>query len=471
MLPGVSPASGVTTPAEAVNFELVGHTPLGARGMNAAIAKHGDHVYVGSRTDGTPPHLTPGVLVVDVSDPAQPTVVGEISDAKQGRRMDTSRELRVWPEADLLLVMNFTCSAILHACASTADVSGPRNNGINVYDIREPTDPVLVASISHPVAPHEMFLWADPAETDRALLYMSTPRTGTLAFNMYVADLSAEGLRAGQVQPLEEWWSWQTPVGFSGQPGDKRLHSMGVSADGNRAYLAYLGGGMLVVDTSELASGAPGGQVRLVTPVENRVHWGDPGAHSAVKVPGRDLVLTTDEVYGDSLDVITGADHGCPWGWVRLVDVTDETRPAVVSEFRTEYNDPSYCSTPEGIDPSNTLFTSYSAHNPTIAGDIAFVTWHSAGLRAISLSDPSNPTELGRFVPEPLPVVGTEDPALSAGRNKVVMWSYPIISDGLIYVLDVRNGLYVLRYTGPGHSDVDGIGFLEGNSNLGDAAA
>ena len=36
-----------------------------------------------------------------------------------------------------------------------------------------------------------------------------------------------------------------------------------------------------------------------------------------------------------------------------------------------------------------------------------------------------------------------------------------------IYVVDVRNGLYVLRYTGPGHRQVDGIGFYEGNSNLG----
>jgi hypothetical protein len=37
----------------------------------------------------------------------------------------------------------------------------------------------------------------------------------------------------------------------------------------------------------------------------------------------------------------------------------------------------------------------------------------------------------------------------------------------LIYVVDIRNGLYVLRYTGP-HADE--VAFLEGNSNLGDLA-
>jgi hypothetical protein len=33
----------------------------------------------------------------------------------------------------------------------------------------------------------------------------------------------------------------------------------------------------------------------------------------------------------------------------------------------------------------------------------------------------------------------------------------------------MRNGLYVLKYTGPHASEVAGVSFLEGNSNLGDA--
>jgi hypothetical protein len=44
-----------------------------------------------------------------------------------------------------------------------------------------------------------------------------------------------------------------------------------------------------------------------------------------------------------------------------------------------------------------------------------------------------------------------------------------IIRDGLIYVIDIRNGLYVLRYTGPHADEAANISFLEGNSNLGDA--
>ena len=58
---------------------------------------------------------------------------------------------------------------------------------------------------------------------------------------------------------------------------------------------------------------------------------------------------------------------------------------------------------------------------------------------------------------------------MSRGPNKVVMWSFPIINNGLIYVIDIRNGLYILRYAGPHADEVNKIRFLEGNSDLGDA--
>src|SRR5918992_4456712 len=50
------------------SFEQIGHSPLNNRGMNAALAVHGDYAYVGSRTDGKAENAQgAGVLVVDVS--------------------------------------------------------------------------------------------------------------------------------------------------------------------------------------------------------------------------------------------------------------------------------------------------------------------------------------------------------------------------------------------------------------------
>jgi LPXTG-motif cell wall-anchored protein len=101
--------------------------------------------------------------------------------------------------------------------------------------------------------------------------------------------------------------------------------------------------------------------------------------------------------------------------------------------------------------------------------DVALVTWHSGGLRAIDLADPTHPTEAGLFLPTPNAFSVTPDPALEPGSNNVIAWSYPIVRNGLVYFMDIRNGLYIVRYSGAHSSEVRHVRFLEGNSNLGDA--
>src|SRR5688572_19596619 len=54
--------------AKAGTLTQVGHNPLMNRGMNAAIAVHGDYAYVGSRTDGGHGGPQGGLMVLDVSD-------------------------------------------------------------------------------------------------------------------------------------------------------------------------------------------------------------------------------------------------------------------------------------------------------------------------------------------------------------------------------------------------------------------
>ena len=87
-------APGGGTPGTSRNFVLVGHNALFDRGMNAALAvweKNGHrYVYIGNRTDGSDtcglgdprrgvepcPHVHPGILILDATDPSDPTVVG-----------------------------------------------------------------------------------------------------------------------------------------------------------------------------------------------------------------------------------------------------------------------------------------------------------------------------------------------------------------------------------------------------------
>ncbi len=425
---------------------LVGHSPLYKRGMNAGLAVWRDHAYVGSRTDGSKRHLHPGVLVVGIRDPARPRMVGEIGPPREGNPGETSRELRIWPEQELLLVLNFGCDAHIHGCARRFV-----RPTIRFYDLsgKLANRPRLVSTYEPSETPHEFYLWQDPQDHGRALLFMSTP-DGRDA--LLVTDISRA--REGRFEEVARW-----RADFPDPGPNNNLHSLSLSPDGKVAYLAHLTRGFFMIDTSEVARGDAEPQIRLATPIDRRLEWQGWGAHSAVPIPGRGLVLTTDEVYGR--DEPGG---GCPWGWVRVIDVTDPASPAVLSEYRVlPYNDATRCGEiPEQRDRRS----SFSSHNPTVTEHLAFVAWHSAGLQALTTADPAHPAQVAEYLSEPLDAVTTEDPALSSGLDKVVMWSYPVIQDGLIYVVDVRNGLYVLRYQGPYEDEVLSTRFLEGNSNL-----
>ena len=108
--------------------------------------------------------------------------------------------------------------------------------------------------------------------------------------------------------------------------------------------------------------------------------------------------------------------------------------------------------------------TAFTAHNATVTKNLAFVTWYAGGLQALDISDPANPRQLAELRPEPLSLVSVEDPGL--GGSPIEMWSYPVIQDGIIWVVDVRNGLYAIRYTGAFEDEVTSLHFAEGNSNL-----
>ena len=502
------------------NVELVGHDPLYNRGMNAALALYDHYVYVGDRTDGssvcvgatglpsgtTCPHPHPGILVVDVKDPSKPSVVGEIGPPHAGLVGITTRELRVWPAKKLLIVMDFRCSSVIHACAKGTDKDFPFD--ISFYDLSDPVHPRFISKYvpkSHDgraVKPHEMFLWIDPNDADRALLFISTPtiETDPALPNLIVADISQVGA-GGEVSEVAEGnWNRLFPgtnhpdypfisesKGVCG-PYDCNLfvHSVSVSPDGDRAYLSMEAGQFLILDTASVARAKAGDPVfslnsDLVTKPVDRPTWDQtppaptaipanckkdcPNGHSAVKVPGRALVLTTDEVYG----TFTSPSGGCPWGWEHLIDVSDEAHPKIVGEYKIPQDAKSFCGT-AGDDANTDAYTSFSSHNPTVLHDLAIATWHSGGLQIVDISDPAHPAQTGSYLPEPLGHVATEDPALGRGASHVAFWSYPIIKNGLIYLIDVRNGLYILRYTGPHADEVSRVKFLEGNSDLGDGA-
>ena len=417
------------------SFEIVGHADLGARGMNSALAIAGDTAYVGSRNDAH------GVAIVDISDPAHPSVVGELGAPDEARSGMSSRELRAVPDLNLLVVMNLQCSPDLHGCAPIAS----ETENLELYDITDRRAPQLVGT--YPVhgmrfaakSPHEMFLYRDGA---RVLLYLTTP-PGPPSFD--VVDVSDPAHPTSLVQ-----WDAIKDGGLPGLPGGNNiLHSVGASADGRTGFFSHQTDGLAIVDLGGVVDGS--GPPALVTPPAQVLAWKGMGPHSAVQAPGRPLLVVTEEIYPPPYG------DGCPWGHLRTVDISDPTHPAVTGELALPENDPSFCA---NVAP----LTAYTAHNATVMHDLALVTWYAGGLEAIDISDAAHPYRLAELRPDPLPSVEHEDPGLSG--SAVEMWSYPVIDRGLVYVVDVRNGLYVVRYHGLRADEVSAQRFLEGNSNL-----
>jgi len=483
--------SGSAVAGTASNFSLVGHEPLYNRGENAALTLYDHYVYIGSRTDSEPQHLHPGVLVVDAADPANPKVVNEISvTSVDPRLLDgyTSRELRVWPQQKMLMVVYMFCSDILHQCAANGDIgAGPNFQQIAFFDLSNPAAPRLVTTFVPQAMPHELFLWVDPHNpSGRALVYSTSPNASSRGDSLSVFDIS--NWRQGHVAELTHFDAVSQftaaekqfcPLPDNGTSScyDVRLHSLSLTPDGTRAFFAHLGGGFFVVDTSQVAAGTANPKISLITPVANRVYWDNQGAHSAVKIPGRPYVFTTEEIYGKLGYVGTQAFgralSGCPWGWARVISISDPTHPSLLSQYKIDKNQQSSCIQPGDPAYLNVIaednFSSYASHNPTVLPDLALVTWHSGGLRAVDLQDPAHPAGDGYFLPTPNAYSVTPDPALEPGSNNVIAWSYPIISNGLIYYIDIRNGLYIVRYNGAHADEVSDTHFLEGNSNVGDA--
>lgn len=417
-------------------LEIVGHSDLGARGMFAAIAVAGDIAYVGSRNDKK------GVLIVDIHDPKAPTVVGEIGPPFAALPRMSPRELRVVPDLNLLVVLNMVCGAEQHGCAETGSAE-PEN--LRFFDITDRLAPVALSSVTiagdgirTQRSPHEFYLWRDGA---RVLIYIAAP-PGPPSFEVLDATDPRNVTSVVRWDPTRE--------GVIKQTDDYNIHSVGVSPDGRTAYLSHLKAGLLLADVSALP------EVHLITPPMQALTWPpltSKGPHSAVPLAGRENILVlTEEVYPVPLG------PGCPWGYLRTADVSDPTRPVVVGEFKLPENDPSYCAN-VALDAK----IAFTAHNVTTTRDLAFVTWYAGGLHVVDVSDPALPVQLAELRPEPIPSVEYEDPTL--GGHPVSMWSYPVIQDKLVYVIDSRNGLYVLEYHGKFEEELGADAFVEGNSN------
>ena len=518
-----------------------------ARGLGIA----GQCLYVGHRNGPGATHAVNIFRLQPDPEASPPVQVGEIPAKVIGNEGFDDRELRSvlyttsGGQARQILVRNAGTGTegLLESYEIDGDTCLPTNQG-EAYDFGGPT--------------HEFFLWHDPENPNRILVYVSMFSGGGLP------DPNAPGLRipdaivlavtdedTGEMLPRPRFlagFSLQEVAGppinelpdetglfadgrfadfsdsenRSGRPGNYQarqnnmLHSLSMSDDGERTYVAGGNAGFYVLNSSgvahtrnaDLAAGtadcgsrstvvSDGGALdvsRLAEIASDCLHpviSDDPGLvaylasdapdaakaarylvlltrsrldvhppfsslptgiHSAVFVPDRPAQVRGNTAGRPAYVWLSDENSGCPLMHARIASVESETTPVLVGAFAIPDNRMEECLSQANTEPSGEPRRSVPQqnHNPTVFRNLVFTSWYGHGLRAIDISNPYSPREVGHAL------------TLPHGVTR----SYPVFKDGLIYWTDSDTGLHVARYTGPRAEELPGpgSGIYEGNA-------
>ncbi len=372
-------------PEDSAGFDLVGHSDLGGYGDGMQLMRHGDALYVG--------HFGPsgmGTSILDVSDVCRPELV------RQWRAPPHSHTHKV-QVADGLLLTN-------HERFRSDE---PWSAGMAVYDLAEPFDPRPVGFWESSGRGVHRIVW----EGGRYAYVSATP-DGFEDRIWVIVDLLDPD------HPVEagRWWwpgQWVDGGERSDWPDGRSWNVHHAMVQGERAYVGFWDGGMVILDISDLT------RPRIVS----RLDWDEGGhTHTCLPLPGRDLVVVTDEAVTDGCD---GPPH-----MVRVVDVSDEDHPEVVA----------ICPVPEGDFCDRGLrFGAHCLHENRPgsyrSAEVVFATYFNAGLRVYDLADAAAPVEIAHWIPECPP-----------GQQAAQINDVWIGEDHLVYVTDrVNGGVYILE--------------------------
>lgn len=255
---------------------------------------------------------------------------------------------------------------------------------------------------------------------------------------------------------------WFTPI-------IQLTHGMSFSEDGNRAYFTLFGtgdsnpagnpvtNGVIIADTSEIQARKPNGQIRLV----NFILWGSGSAaqHTIpVKIAGKQYLVGVDEG-GAGGNNLAGWTSACaaqspPWNMARIIDLSDEQNPRVVSELKLEMNTPANCAKVIPDLAGLSGFT-YGSHYCSVDNKQNTTTlacgYFESGIRVFDIRDPVHPKEIAYFNP---PAVTT--PSSGSQNNRTAATGRPDhcsaqvrldAATGMLYTTCQDNGFLALKFT------------------------
>ncbi len=270
----------------------------------------------------------------------------------------------------------------------------------------------------------------------------------------YATATAVEAISAIDVtNPKEPHSIWQ---------GNVTSHGMSLSPDGNRGYIADPDGQLLVLDTSEIQARKPNPQAREVS----RLTW------RAASIPqnaipftshGKPYLLEIDEYTQGT----TGGGNANEVGAARIIDISNERAPRVVSNLRLQVNQPAEHEAAANDPGADSPVQGYAAHycdlsstkDPTVVA-CSFIV---SGMRVFDISDLTKPKEIGYYV------APTKERAENRFNASNFAMSKPVVvpSRREVWWTDGGTGFYALRLDDRVWPSALGTGCLARRSPIG----
>jgi hypothetical protein len=93
----------------------------------------------------------------------------------------------------------------------------------------------------------------------------------------------------------------------------------------------------------------------------------------------------------ETREVFNPTRHGYEqgFGYVRIYDIKDKSDPKLLSTFQTD-----------NAENKTTGYPGFTVHDPKVQGNTLFLSHYFDGVRVVDITDPSTPEEIGAYVPE-----------------------------------------------------------------------
>jgi hypothetical protein len=371
-------------------LEVVGRSPKKRFTTEEVwIHPNGRVAYLGSGSGGDL------FYTLDISNPANPIV----SDSMV---LNTRRVNDLMTTPDGMFLVN------------TREGASDRKNGIVISSLADPLHPVKIAEFTEGLTAgvHSAFVYAQP----KFGTHVYATNDGTGAF--HIIDIT-DAYHPRQVA------EWRTPRPDAG----RSLHDVDIQ-DG-LAYLSYWNDGLVILDIGNgIKGGSPGNPVLVsqykydLNDLYRQVELaGGPGfirgTHTAWR--HRNYVFIADEVFPSSgVQGAKDASAGRAYGRLQVIDVSDYANPKPVAFYEPEFG---------------------GVHNIWIAGDTLYMGAYNAGFRTFDISG-----ELRgdlRAQQREMSHLNTADMD-GFVKNAAMTWGV-VVRDGLAYVNDMYNGLWIVR--------------------------